>query len=121
MPRHGPALHQVHLSPAKAGYMALTLVLACFHLLPWRNVVGLARHGCTRAHVLVRAPAPQIGIGIAWFVGLVMDAGNARSSGNMPSLTLSRFRRRQPAPAHSVVLGVAAGRARAGMLLASQL
>ena len=28
------------LSPAKAGYMALTLVLALlFNLLPWRNVV----------------------------------------------------------------------------------
>jgi rod shape-determining protein MreD len=65
------------LSPAKAGYMALTLVLALlFNLLPWRNVVGLPDMvALVLTFWCVHQPR-KIGIGIAWFVGLVMDAGN---------------------------------------------
>jgi rod shape-determining protein MreD len=65
------------LLPANAGYMAFTLVLALlFNLLPWRDVTGLPD---VVALVLtfwcVHQPR-KIGIGMAWFLGLVMDAGN---------------------------------------------
>src|SRR5258708_37926112 len=57
--------------------MALTLVLALlFNLLPWRNVVGLPDMvALVLTFWCVHQPR-KMGIAIAWFVGLVMDAGN---------------------------------------------
>ena len=65
------------LLPAKVGYMALTLVLALlFNLLPWRDVTGLPDMvALVLTFWCVHQPR-KIGIGIAWFLGLVMDAGN---------------------------------------------
>jgi len=80
-------------------------------------------HSCTFWCVLVRAPARQDRDRIAWFVGLVMDAGTAPLLGQHAfAYAFLGFRRRQPAPAHSVVLG-RGGRAAhvLVLLLASQL
>src|SRR3989442_13312851 len=57
--------------------MALTLVLALlFNLLPWRDVIGLPDMlALVLTFWCVHQPR-KIGIGIAWFAGLVMDAGN---------------------------------------------
>ena len=65
------------LLSAKAAYMALTLVLALlFNLLPWRDLIGLPDMvALVLTFWCVHQPR-KIGIGIAWFVGLVMDAGN---------------------------------------------
>jgi len=65
------------LLPAKAAYMALTLVLALlFNLLPWRDLVGLPDMvALVLTFWCVHQPR-KMGIGMAWFVGLVMDAGN---------------------------------------------
>ena len=65
------------LLPAKVGYMALTLVLALlFNLLPWRDVTGLPDMvALVLTFWCVHQPR-RMGIGIAWFVGLVMDAGD---------------------------------------------
>jgi rod shape-determining protein MreD len=65
------------LLPVNAAYMALTLVLALlFNLLPWRDVTGLPDMvALVLTFWCVRQPR-KMGIGIAWFVGLVMDAGN---------------------------------------------
>jgi len=54
------------LSPVKAGYMALTFVLALlFNLLPWLVLTFWCVHEPRR-----------MGIGAAWVLGLLMDAGN---------------------------------------------
>ncbi len=65
------------LLSAKAAYMALTLVLALlFNLLPWRDLIGLPDMvALVLTFWCVHQPR-KMGIGIAWFVGLVMDAGN---------------------------------------------
>ena len=65
------------LLPVNAAYMALTLVLALlFNLLPWRDVTGVPDMvALVLTFWCVRQPR-KMGIGIAWFVGLVMDAGN---------------------------------------------
>ena len=65
------------LSPAKAGYMALTLVLALlFNLLPWRDVLGLPDMvALVLTFWCVHEPR-RMGIGVAWLLGLLMDAGN---------------------------------------------
>jgi len=65
------------LLPVKVGYMALTLVLALlFNLLPWRDVTGLPDMvALVLTFWCVHQPR-KMGIGIAWFLGLVMDAGN---------------------------------------------
>ena len=65
------------LSRVKVGYMALTLVLALvFNLLPWRDVIGLPDMlALVLTFWCVHQPR-KMGIGIAWFVGLLMDAGN---------------------------------------------
>src|SRR3979411_761501 len=57
--------------------MALTLVLALlFNLLPWRSVVGLPDMvALVLTFWCVHQPR-KVGIGIAWFLGLLMDAGN---------------------------------------------
>ena len=65
------------LLPVNVGYMALTLVLALlFNLLPWRDVTGLPDMvALVLTFWCVHQPR-KMGIGIAWFVGLLMDAGN---------------------------------------------
>jgi len=65
------------LLPVKVGYMALTLVLALlFNLLPWRDVTGLPDMVALVITFWCVHQPRRMGIGIAWFVGLVMDAGN---------------------------------------------
>src|SRR5260221_13506422 len=65
------------LLPVKVSYMALTVVLAIlFNLLPWHDLIGVPDMAAlVVAFWCVRQPR-RMGIGIAWFVGLVMDAGN---------------------------------------------
>jgi rod shape-determining protein MreD len=65
------------LLPVKAAYMAFTLVLALlFNLLPWRDLTGLPDMvALVLTFWCVHQPR-RLGIGIAWCVGLVMDAGN---------------------------------------------
>src|SRR5207247_3130453 len=65
------------LLSAKVGYMVLTLVLALlFNLLPWRDLTGLPDMvALVLTFWCVHQPR-KMGIGFAWFVGLVMDAGN---------------------------------------------
>ena len=66
------------LLPAKVGYMALTLVLALlFNLLPWRDVTGLPDMVALVITFWCVHQPRRMGIGIAWFVGLVMDAGDS--------------------------------------------
>ena len=65
------------LLSVKVAYMAFTLVLALlFNLLPWRDLVGLPDMvALVLTFWCVHQPR-KMGIGMAWFVGLVMDAGN---------------------------------------------
>jgi rod shape-determining protein MreD len=65
------------LLPAKPAYMALTLVLALlFNLLPWPDAGWLPDMlALVLAFWCVHQPR-KVGIGIAWFLGLVMDAGS---------------------------------------------
>jgi rod shape-determining protein MreD len=58
-------------------YMAFTIVLALlFNLMPWRDLTGVPDMvALVLAFWCVHQPR-KMGIGIAWFVGLVMDAGN---------------------------------------------
>jgi len=65
------------LRPVRASFMAFTFVLALlFNLLPWRDINGLPD---LLALVLtfwcVHQPR-RMGIGTAWMLGLLMDAGN---------------------------------------------
>jgi rod shape-determining protein MreD len=65
------------LLPVSVGYMVFTIVLALlFNQLPWRDVNGLPD---VVALVLtfwcVHQPR-KIGIGTAWALGLIIDAGN---------------------------------------------
>jgi rod shape-determining protein MreD len=65
------------LLPVKVSYMALTLVLALlFNLLPWRDITGLPDMVALLLTFWCVHQPRKMGIGIAWFVGLVMDAGN---------------------------------------------
>ncbi|HUL91839.1 MAG TPA: rod shape-determining protein MreD [Burkholderiales bacterium] len=65
------------LLPVKVSYMALTVVLALlFNLMPWNDLVGVPDMAAlVLAFWCVHQPR-KMGIGIAWLVGLVMDAGN---------------------------------------------
>ena len=65
------------LLPANPAYIALTFVLALlFNLLPWRDVIGLPDMvALVLTFWCVHEPR-KIGIGVAWFLGLLMDAGN---------------------------------------------
>jgi rod shape-determining protein MreD len=64
------------LLPVNVGYMALTVVLAMlFDLMPWNDLVGVPDMvALVLAFWCVHQPR-KMGIGIAWFVGLIMDAG----------------------------------------------
>ena len=57
--------------------MALTFVLALlFNLLPWRDVIGLPDMlALVLTFWCVHEPR-RMGIGVAWVLGLLMDAGN---------------------------------------------
>ena len=65
------------LLPVNVGYMALTVVLALlFNLMPWHDLVGVPDMvALVLAFWCVHQPR-KMGIGAAWFVGLMMDAGN---------------------------------------------
>jgi len=65
------------LLPVSVAYMALTVVLALlFNLLPWRDLTGVPDMvALVLAFWCVHQPR-KMGIGAAWLVGLVMDAGN---------------------------------------------
>jgi len=65
------------LLPVNVGYMALTVVLALlFNLMPWNNLVGVPDMvALVIAFWCIHQPR-KFGIGAAWFVGLMMDAGN---------------------------------------------
>ena len=65
------------LLPVKAGFMALTTLLALlFNLLPWRDVTGLPDLlALVIAFWCIHQPR-RMGIGAAWLLGLVMDAAN---------------------------------------------
>src|SRR6266850_2566181 len=65
------------LLPVNVAYMALTVVLALlFNLLPWHDLTGVPDMAAlVIAFWCVHQPR-RMGIGTAWFVGLVMDAGN---------------------------------------------
>lgn len=65
------------LLPVSVGFMALSVVLALlFNLLPWRDVTGLPDMvALVIAFWCIHQPR-KMGIGIAWLIGLVMDAGN---------------------------------------------
>ena len=79
------------LLPAKVGYIALTLVLALlFNLLPWRDVIGLPDMvALVLTFWCVHQPR-KVGIGIAWFVGLLMDAGNGALLGALSAAAGAR-------------------------------
>jgi rod shape-determining protein MreD len=65
------------LLPVNVGYMALTVVLALlFNLMPWGDFIGVPDMAAlVLAFWCVHQPR-KMGIGIAWAVGLVMDAGS---------------------------------------------
>ena len=65
------------LLPVSAGFMALTLALALlFNLLPWRDVNGLPDMVALVLTFWCIHQPRKLGIGIAWMLGLLMDAGN---------------------------------------------
>jgi rod shape-determining protein MreD len=65
------------LLPVKVGYMAFTVVLALlFNLLPWHALIGLPDMVALVLTFWCVYQPRKMGIGIAWFLGLVMDAGN---------------------------------------------
>jgi len=65
------------LLPVNVWYMALTVVLALlFNMLPWPGLVGVPDMAAlVLAFWCVNQPR-RMGIGVAWVVGLLMDAGN---------------------------------------------
>jgi len=65
------------LLPVRVGYIALSLLLALvFDLMPWRAVVGLPDWvALVLAFWCIHQPR-KVGIGIAWIMGLLVDAGN---------------------------------------------
>lgn len=65
------------LLPVKPSFMAVTLAVALvLNLLPWRDVTGLPDWlALVLVFWCVHQPR-KMGIGIAWVLGLVMDAGN---------------------------------------------
>jgi rod shape-determining protein MreD len=65
------------LLPVNVGYMALTVALALlFNLMPWNDLVGVPDLvALVLTFWCVHQPR-RMGIGAAWLVGLIMDAGN---------------------------------------------
>ena len=65
------------LLPVNVGFMAFSLALGLlFNLIPWRDAVGVPDLvALVLAFWCVHQPR-RIGIGTAWLLGLLMDAGN---------------------------------------------
>ena len=65
------------LLPVNSGFMALTVLLVLvFDLLPWRDVSGVPDLlALVITFWCVHEPR-KMGIGFAWLLGLMMDAGN---------------------------------------------
>jgi rod shape-determining protein MreD len=65
------------LLPAKASFIALTLLLGLlFNLLPWGSIAGVPDLTATvLAFWCIHQPR-RVGIGIAWSLGLLLDVGN---------------------------------------------
>ncbi len=68
---------QLILQPVKVSFMALSLLAAAaFNLLPWQDVRGVPDLvALVLAFWCVHQPR-KMGIGIAWLLGLLMDAAN---------------------------------------------
>jgi len=65
------------LLPVKIGFMVLSFVLALlFNLLPWRNLNGVPDMVALVLTFWCIHQPRKMGIGAAWILGLVMDAGN---------------------------------------------
>ena len=65
------------LLPVSASFMTLTLTLALlFNLLPWRDLSGLPDMAALVLTFWCIHQPRKLGIGIAWMIGLLMDAGN---------------------------------------------
>jgi len=65
------------LLPVNVGYMAFTVVLALlFNLMPWRDLAGVPDMVALVLTCWCVHQPRRMGIGVAWFIGLVMDAGN---------------------------------------------
>jgi len=65
------------LLPVKVSYMVLSLVLALLlDLMPWRFAVGVPdMTALVLAFWCIHQPR-KVGIGVAWLMGLLVDAGN---------------------------------------------
>jgi rod shape-determining protein MreD len=68
--------------PVSIGFMALTVTAALlFNLLPWKDVIGLPDLlALVITFWCVHEPR-KMGIGVAWALGLLMDAGNGALMG----------------------------------------
>jgi rod shape-determining protein MreD len=68
--------------PVNLGFMVLTAAVALlFNLLPWKDVIGLPDLlALVIAFWCVHEPR-KMGIGLAWALGLLMDAGNGALMG----------------------------------------
>ena len=68
--------------PANVGFMALSVVVALlFNLLPWKDTTGLPDLlALVIAFWSVHQPR-KMGIGLAWLLGLLMDAGDGALMG----------------------------------------
>src|SRR4051812_16596832 len=68
--------------PVSIGFMALTVTVALlFNLMPWKDVVGLPDLlALVITFWCVHEPR-KMGIGVAWALGLLMDAGNGALMG----------------------------------------
>lgn len=73
----GGTLREHILLPVKVGFIALSLTLALlFNLLPWPDLRGVPDLlALVIAFWCIHQPR-RMGIGIAWLLGLVMDAAN---------------------------------------------
>jgi rod shape-determining protein MreD len=68
--------------PVSIGFMALTVLVALlFNMLPWKDVVGLPDLlALVIAFWCIHEPR-KMGIGVAWALGLLMDAGDGALMG----------------------------------------
>jgi len=73
----GGAQREHILLPVKVGFMVLSVIVALvFNLLPWRDLRGVPDLlALVIAFWCIHQPR-KMGIGIAWILGLVMDAAN---------------------------------------------
>jgi rod shape-determining protein MreD len=73
----GSASREHILLPVKVGFMALSITVALlFNLVPWRDLRGVPDLlALVIAFWCIHQPR-KLGIGIAWVLGLVMDAAN---------------------------------------------